>query len=585
MLSTLQQLESEIIQERDLQSQQMHKQWRLTLPERVDAGRALGGLVIDSIDVALKLIHFIPPSEDFAFFKEQQRIRVSQNSPDSHHFIGTFIGLTDKGLLSIKCSACDTLDFEHKSGWSIDEEFVDVSDFYMQGLKSLAEDAHGRDNVYPVLFKERPSTIDAETYEDTYDALDESDSPLNDPQKDSVATALAASPMHLIQGPPGTGKTQTLARLVEQLVIQGHRILITGFTHRSIHQALTKIHAVIEDQCPVVKIGAPITPEKLPFPTYESLEESDLDTHPGPYVIGATPFALYTKRLRAAHFDSAVVDETSQLTLPAAIMVMMKSDRWFFFGDDKQLPPVTQLHRDDPSAASIFARLKKQTEFTTLSITYRMNQQLTEWPSEMFYSGELETFYPDNKFTLKSQPITQQESLSADHSLVSIKLPCDVSKSYNDDEADLTAAIIEELLNSGTDPAQIGVITPFRAQSSRIRTLLRNVIAPPHRHLERSIIVDTVDRFQGQEREVILYSFASSDSSFIRKVHPFLFNAARLNVAVTRARTKVILLYSQGLLDYAEINANTDELSSLFLSLLDLSHPVKPPLHGEVISE
>lgn len=584
MLDTLQQLESEIIQERDLQAQQIQKQWRQTLPERVDAGRALGNLVIDSIDHSLNLIHFIPPSEDFAFFKEQQRIRLSQNTPDTSHFVGSFVGLTDKGL-TIKCPACDKLDFEHKSGWSIDEEFVDVSDFYMQGLKALADDAHGRDKVYPVLFDERPATIDAETYEDTYDALDQSNSPLNEPQKDSVATALAASPMHLIQGPPGTGKTQTLARLVEQLVIQGHRVLISGFTHRSIHQALTKINEIIEDQCPIVKIGAPITPEKLSFPTFASLEESDLDTHSGPYVIGATPFALFSKRLQAAHFDSAVVDETSQLTLPAAIMVMMKSDRWFFFGDDKQLPPVSQVHRHEPSAASIFSRLKKQTEYTTLNITYRMNEQLTLWPSEMFYSGELETFFPDNKFTLKSQPVTHRDILSADHSLVSIKLPCEFSRSYNDDEADLTASLIEELLNSGIHPDQIGVVAPFRAQASRIRTLLRNVIAPPYKNLERSITVDTVDRFQGQEREVIIYTFTSADSSFIRKVHSFLFNAARLNVAITRARTKVILLYSQGMLDYATSNAHSDELASLFLSLLEASHSVNIDVHGEVISE
>lgn len=575
MLNTLQQLEAEIIQERDLQAQQMQKQWMLTLPERVDAGRALGHLVIDSIDHSLKLIHFVPPSEDFAFFREQQAIRVSQNSPDTVFFAGVFVGLTSKGL-TVKCAACERLEFVTKSGWSLDEEFVDVSDFYLRGLKSLAEEQHGRENVYPVLFEERPATIDAETYEETYDALDEADSSLNEPQKDSVATALAASPMHLIQGPPGTGKTQTLAGLVEQLVMKGYRILVSGFTHRSIHQALTKIYELMEDDCPIVKIGAPVTSEKLPFPTYDSLEESELDTHQGPYVIGATPFALFTKRLQAAHFDSAVVDETSQITLHAAVMVMMKSDRWFFFGDDKQLPPVSMLHRGDPASASVFTRLKKQTEYTTLNITYRMNEQLTQWPSEMFYYGELETFFPKNKFTLKAQPErrTYQEILSPDLSLVSVKLPCMDSKSFNDDEADLTAGIIEELIYCGIEPSQIGVVSPFRAQASRIRTLLRNVHSPNHKHLERIITVDTVDRFQGQERDVILYTFTSADSSFISKIHSFQFNPARINVAVTRARTKVILLYSQGLFDYAESNANSDELCSLFLSLIDESHHV-----------
>jgi len=583
MNSTLAQIEADILEERKLQQLQIQKQWDRPLAERVESGRALGRLTIDKIDYTNNLIHFIPPREDFAFLRENQPIRLSQNSPDGHYFKAVFLGLTDHGL-SVKCSRCNDLDFEESSGWVIDEEFVDLSDFYLSALKSLAEETHGREHVFPVLFEEQAATIDAETYDDTYDSLDESDSQLNESQKDAVATALAASPMHLIQGPPGTGKTQTLANLVDQLVIQGHRILVTGFTHRAIHQALSKIKTAIGDDCPVVKIGNANTSEELPFPCYESLAESELDCHNGPYVIGATPFALFSNRLKVAHFDSAVIDETSQLTLPAAIMVMMKSDRWFFFGDDKQLPPITLLYKNDPAAASIFARLKQQTQFTTLSTTYRMNQQLTRWPSEMFYHGELDSFFPDNKLHLKSSPHAYEEILSPEHSLISVKLPYDDTKSYNDDEADLTAALIEEILCCGISPQQIGVVTPFRAQASRIRTLLRNVIAPPHKDLHLSVIVDTVDRFQGQEREIILYSFTASDPDFLGKIGHFFFNQARLNVAVTRAKTKVILLYSQGLLDFAQSSGNSTESTELFLSLLQQAHPVNITTNGKTFS-
>jgi len=157
---------------------------------------------------------------------------------------------------------------------------------------------------------------------------------------------------------------------------------------------------------------------------------------------------------------------------------------------------------------------------------------------------------------------------------VSICLDDELSKSNNDAEADLSAGIIEQLLSSGITPAEIGVVTPFRAQASRIRSLLRNVIAPPYKHLERLITVDTVDRFQGQEREVMLYSFTSADLTFIKKIHAFLFNPARVNVAVTRARTKVILLYSKPLLEYAQINAAANEDCSLFLNLIQRSHSV-----------
>jgi len=587
MLETLQNLEREILQERDLQKEHMQKQWARPLDDRIDSGRALGHLRIESIDPVKNLIHFTPPAEDFAFFHEQQRVRLSQNSPESHFFRAIFLGLTNNGL-TLACSQCDNIDFQQLTGWSIDEDLIDVSDFYLKGLKALAEEAHGRDKVFPFLFEGLPSTIHGETYDSIMDALENSsaikDHPLNDSQQDAIAIALASSPMHLIQGPPGTGKTQTLAELVERLVLEGHRILVTGFTHRSIHNALEKIHTLLDGLCPVVKISAPLSEEPLPFPIFSSFEESELDTSAGPYVIGATPFALFTRRLQAAHFDSAVLDETSQLTLPAAIMVMMKSDRWFFFGDDQQLPPVSFVHRDNPADASVFCRLKQQTEPSTLTITYRMNAPLTHWPSENFYHGELTSHFADKQLALQSTPRRYGEFLDPDQSLVSTMLPCEFSKSRNDDEADLTAALIEELLNCGLSPDDIGVVTPFRAQASRIRTLLRNVIAPPYKHIERKLAVDTVDRFQGQEREVIIYSFTASDPAFIRKLHTFLFQQARLNVAVTRAKTKVILIHSKGLLRQARKLAPYDESASLFLSLLDQAQSVNPTPHGETFS-
>ena len=141
------------------------------------------------------------------------------------------------------------------------------------------------------------------------------------------------------------------------------------FTHRAIHNALAKIQTLLGDRCPVVKVAEPIPGDQLPFPVYETLSDCGLDACDGAYVIGATPFALWSHRLQAAHFDSAVLDETSQLTLPAAAMAMLHSDRWFFFGDHRQLPPVSLVHAADPAAASVFARLERQCDPTTRSDT------------------------------------------------------------------------------------------------------------------------------------------------------------------------------------------------------------------------
>jgi len=564
----LDQLADEVREERRLASEHMHRIWERPLPERVDSGRALSQLEIADIDPNKRLIHFVPPREDFAFFSEQQRLRLSQNDPTGCYFTVTFLGLTNKGL-SAYCSQCADLAFTTKTAWVLDEELVDVSEFYLKAITALGSEAHGRDKVFPVLFGKADPEIDAEVYDDALDALEGGDTKLDETQIDAVAVALASSPFHLIQGPPGTGKTFTLARLVERLVLENHRVLVTGFTHRSIHNALRKIHQVLDGLCPVVKISQPVSEEDLPFEVFPNLVKSGLDRSDGPYVIGATPFALFSKKLNAAHFDSAVIDETSQMTVPSAIMVMMRSDRWFFFGDHQQLPPVSMLHQENPAEASVFARLVHHKEPTLLNTTYRLNAPLTHWPSEKFYYGDLRSAVPHHRLALKEIPERYTKLLEPASSLVRMVIESPGSRSRNDEEADHVAQIIHELLVRGMAPEEIGVVTPFRAQASRIRTLLQgDRFSSRFPNVWKSITVDTVERFQGQEREVILYSFTSADVAFIRKLGNFLFQPTRLNVAVTRARTKVIILHSPDLADYAVQNDQVSEAAAVFNSLL-----------------
>ncbi len=575
MREELESLTREVKEEKSQQEQNIHRLWAKPLGERIDSCRALGNLTIAEIDSKNQQIHFHPPAEDFALFREQEPLRLSRNDPAGNYFQVIFLGLTNNGL-SVQCRQLEDFAFNEKSGWSLDEDFFDLSPFYLRAIESLAEDAHGRDHVFPVLFEDQTNEECSDTYSDVAESLDNDENELNDSQVDAVATALASSPFHLIQGPPGTGKTHTLAQLVDQLVIHGHRILVTGFTHRSIHNALIKIQQLVDSSCPVVKISPPVVSERLPFPVYDDFSASGLDLEDGPYIIGATPFALASRRLSSASFDSAVIDETSQLTIPAAIMVMMKSDRWFFFGDQCQLPPVSHIHRDSPRDASIFGRLVKQSKPTKLDTTYRMNDELTEWPSETFYQGELESANPNHRLPLKQTPRNYRELIQTEYSLVNVSSAFDDSRSRNDDEADLAADITLNLLESGIPAKEIGIITPFRAQASRIRQLLRHSdrfqVKFPNAYHE--IGVDTVDRFQGQEREVIIYSFTASDSEFIRKLDNFIFQSERLNVAVTRARSLVILLHSANLRRHAETIADYHEPAAVFLSLLAASREI-----------
>ena len=119
------------------------------------------------------------------------------------------------------------------------------------------------------------------------------------------------------------------------------------------------------------------------------------------------------------------------------------------------------------------------------------------------------------------------------------------------------------------------MVVPFRSQASAIRTLLRGDRFAHHPDALQTTI-DTVDRFQGQEREVILYSFATSCPDFLNLLGEFLLLPPRLNVAVTRAKTKVILLHSTALREFAEAQAPYSESAALFLSLLAAATRLDP---------
>lgn len=132
---------------------------------------------------------------------------------------------------------------------------------------------------------------------------------------------------------------------------------------------------------------------------------------------------------------------------------------------------------------------------------------------------------------------------------------------------DEIAALIEEMLAGGLEAAEIGVVVPFRAQAARVRNVLRFQRFEKWPDI-RSLAVDTVERFQGQEREVMIVSFVVSDAAFMDRLADFLIYPQRLNVAVTRARTKVVLVHSRKFREWLENLAPHHANAGIALSLL-----------------
>jgi len=538
------------------------KQWERPLPERVSSGRAIGWLRISAVEIVRKtrLVHFHPSAEDMALFREGDKVRLSLNDPGGDFIEAMFLGLTEKGLgVTVPMDA----DVRIKDGWALDESMIDLSDFYLKALAEMATTGHGRDVVLPALLSGVGDEVDFEAHSGFFEDL--ADSGLDVSQTDGVAMCLAAQRFHLVQGPPGTGKTQTLVKLVKALVGQGQRNLLTSFTHRAIHHALRKVAATVD--CPVFKISDPFPNDADGIEFRDDFADTGLLDHGGPYVIGLTPFALFSKRAGEAGFDVAVIDETSQMRVEAAIMPMLRAQRWFFFGDQQQLPPVVQRPVADAADDSVFGRLAKHGTYTLLKTTYRMNDPLTHWPSENLYQGELVAARPNgtHRFRLKSIPV-RIGLLGPEPAMVRVEIDHEGSRVSSPEEADETAALIEEMLEGGLPPSEIGVVVPFRAQAAGIRKLLRFERFMKWPEIGK-ITVDTVERFQGQEREAMIVSFVVSDEDFMDRLASFLTYPQRLNVAVTRARTKVVLIHSKRFHAWLERNAVHDENIAVALSL------------------
>lgn len=364
----------------------------------------------------------------------------------------------------------------------------------------------------------------------------------NDKQAEAVSWAHGAQHVACIQGPPGTGKTRVLSLIARMAVERGERILMTSHTHMAINNALNKIH---DQGVPVVKVGRATQRKGLDddIPNFDGLDSWEERPTNG-YVVGATPFATCTSRLENYGFDTILFDEASQITVPLALMAMRKGKRFVFIGDQRQLPPVL-LSRSvlSKESHSVFSRLASDEaeHLVMLEKTYRMNRWLTDWPSRTFYGGALQAAGKNRERTLRLSEIPARFSavLDGNSPAIFIPTPDATARTKNWREAELVADICEAIVIGGLPLKEIGIVSPYRAQGRTIRKLLARRFG---RDTARQVVADTVERMQGQERELIILSLATGDVGFLSAVAEFFFQPERLNVSITRAMTKLIVI-------------------------------------------
>ncbi|HUV79357.1 MAG TPA: IGHMBP2 family helicase [Candidatus Bathyarchaeia archaeon] len=281
------------------------------------------------------------------------------------------------------------------------------------------------------------------------------------------------------------------------------------------------------------------------FGTARELEESAINrVITAAEVICATNSTAGSEILKSAKFDFAVIDEATQSTEPSSLITVLKAKRFIMAGDHKQLPP-TILNEEAERGGlskSLFERLLRlhgDRIRVMLEVQYRMNEEIASFPNKEFYEGKLQAYEQVKRQNLMDilpklelideevKPFLFIDTRGSDEFKERVRRGS--TSKENVGEAKLVKDIAERLLSLSIPPEEIAIISPYDDQVALIRTMLR----------VDGLEIKTVDGFQGREKEVVIVSFVRSNKS---GEIGFLRDLRRLNVSITRAKRKLVLI-------------------------------------------
>jgi ATP-dependent RNA/DNA helicase IGHMBP2 len=425
-----------------------------------------------------------------------------------------------------------------------------------------------------------------------YQPLDRS---LNPVQQEAVRFALSAHDLAILHGPPGTGKTTTVVELIRQAIRRGDKVLACAPSNLAVDNLLERLVAAGEQ---VVRLGHParVMPGLREHTLDMQVEEHDdarlarkfakdafalfrqakkwtrAKPEPGARreqrqegrellaearrlearavervmeradVVCSTTTALDDDLLGDRQFDLLVIDEACQSTEPGCWVPLKRCRRLVLAGDHCQLPP-TVLSAEAAAEGFGISLLERLvglygTEVTRrLQVQYRMHESIMQFSSAEFYEGDLQAdpsvgshrlcdLQAVRSDALTESPVEFIDTAGADYNE---QIEPDGESRLNPEEAGLVSRQVRALLDRGVPPNEIAVITPYAAQVRRLREQL------PIAGLE----IDSVDGFQGREKEAVVVSLVRSNRE---NEIGFLADVRRMNVALTRARRKLIVV-------------------------------------------
>jgi uncharacterized protein len=404
---------------------------------------------------------------------------------------------------------------------------------------------------------------------------------LLEPREDTVSgvvrLALALQPGVLaVQGPPGSGKTHRAAEAIVALIRAGKRVGITANSHQVIQSLLRKCcERAQRDGTPIQALHVRRSEETnaleeqaeaAPFAQHEEYAPAIAGLRDGSLqLVGATSFGWAREEFRGA-LDVLVVDEAAQISLANVIAVSSAAPRMILFGDPAQLEqPQRGVH---PPGADVSALEYPHGDALTmppqlgvfLAETRRLHPKVCEFTSRVFYESRLQALTGLEQQAIVRRagaaPPTGWEAQLQGSGLRFIPVAHRGNTQRADEEVEAVAEAVGKLLGGDWEfsdkagqrqrlqPRHLLVVAPYNAQVAALRRRLEAFSSTDGGHVQ----IGTVDKFQGREAPVVIYSMASSSAADAPRGFEFLYSLNRLNVATSRAQALVILVASPALL-------------------------------------